>query len=123
MLNFGLFFFLYFFKFPSGFLFCYFVEGETKEAFCSDKRTLLFLQRFLHTLCILKTKRKPAKQNTEKCFPIHLKLTCQKLGKSEKKEITAQTRYAPGPPIISLFYNLINLTTLLSQPNSACAKQ
>ena len=30
-------------QFTSGFLCCSFVEGETKEAYSSDKRTLLFL--------------------------------------------------------------------------------
>ena len=53
------------------FLCCSFVEGETKEAFYFDKRTLLFLQRFSHTL-FLEKEEKSSEKNTEKCFRIHL---------------------------------------------------
>ena len=44
--------------------FCSFVDGKTKESFC-----------FSNVFCIYyfsKTNRKPARKNTEKCFPIHL---------------------------------------------------
>ena len=43
----------------------------TKEAFCFDKRTLLFLQRFLQ-MSFLENKEKTSNKNTEKCSPIHL---------------------------------------------------
>ena len=51
-------------KFTYSFLCCSFVEGETKEPFCFDKRTVLFLQRFLHTL-FLENKEKSSKKYRE----------------------------------------------------------
>ena len=56
----------------TSFLCCSFVEGETKETFCFDKRTLLFLKRFSHTLFLENEEKSSGKKNTEKCFPIHL---------------------------------------------------
>ena len=51
--------------------------GETEGFFCFplNKRTAKKAARKLNVFCIhyfSKTKRKPAKNNTEKCFPINL---------------------------------------------------
>ena len=54
-----------------------------------QKISLLFLQRFLQTL-FLENDEKTSEKNKEKCFPIHLKLTYQKLGKAEQKLETTQ---------------------------------
>ena len=51
-----------------------------------EKQKKPFVSPMFFEYIILKNEEKTSKKNTEKCFPIHLQLTCQKLGKSAQKE-------------------------------------
>ena len=52
---------------------------KQKKPFASTKEPFCFSNVFC-THYFSKTKRNTAKKNTDKCFPIYLYLTCQKLG-------------------------------------------
>ena len=73
-------------KFTSCFLCCSFVKGETKEAFCFDKRTLLFLQCFLHTL-FLENEQKTSEKKYREMFSYPFVAHLSKNKKSPKFDI------------------------------------